>query len=76
MQSGLPVAGAHFRIGTYLKIRDAGQPDAQEFMQRFNSPLADGDGRIDLPNGPIHNARRINRLMIRTGVQACQKGRL
>jgi cytochrome P450 len=65
-------AGAHFCIGTYL-VRVQGSLMLKEFMQRYpNATLADGDGRIDY-EWTHHNARRMNRLMIRTGVQAARK---
>ncbi|MDP9140047.1 MAG: cytochrome P450 [Pseudomonadota bacterium] len=65
-------AGAHFCIGTYL-VRVQGSLMLKEFMRRYpNASLADGDGRIDY-EWTHHNARRINRLIIRTGVQAAQK---
>lgn len=65
-------AGAHFCIGTYL-VRVQGSLMLREFMQRFpNATLADGDGRVDY-EWTHHNARRINRLIIRTGVQAARK---
>ncbi len=65
-------AGAHFCIGTYL-VRVQGSLMLKEFMQRYpNASLADGDGRIDY-EWNHHNARRINRLIIRTGVQVARK---
>ncbi len=65
-------AGAHFCIGTYL-VRVQGSLMLKEFMRRYpNASLADGDGRIDY-EWTHHNARRINRLIIRTGLQAARK---
>jgi cytochrome P450 len=65
-------AGAHFCIGTYL-VRVQGNLMLTEFMKRYpNAELADGDGRIDY-EWTHHNARRINRLMVKTNRQAGQK---
>lgn len=65
-------AGAHFCIGTYL-VRVQGSLMLKEFIQRYpNATLADGDGRIDY-EWTHHNARRINRMIIRTGIQAARK---
>ncbi|MEQ1438837.1 cytochrome P450 [Fontimonas sp. SYSU GA230001] len=65
-------AGAHFCIGTYL-VRVQGSLMLQEFMKRFpDATLADGDGRIDY-EWTHHNARRINRLIVKTNRQAARK---
>jgi cytochrome P450 len=69
-------AGAHFCIGTYL-VRVQGSLMLTEFMKRFpDAELADGDGRIDY-EWTHHNARRINRLIVKTnrkvGGKASQK---
>jgi len=65
-------AGAHFCIGTYL-VRVQGALMLTEFMKRFpNAELANGDGNIDY-EWTHHNARRINRLMVKTNRQAGQK---
>ncbi|SFF51085.1 Cytochrome P450 [Fontimonas thermophila] len=65
-------AGAHFCIGTYL-VRVQGSLMLQEFMRRYpNATLADGDGRIDY-EWTHHNARRINRLIVKTNRVAARK---
>src|SRR3546814_19822898 len=65
-------AGAHFCIGTYL-IRVQGGLMIQELMKRFpNAELADGDGHIDYDYNH-HNARRINKLIVKTNVAAQRK---
>jgi cytochrome P450 len=65
-------AGAHFCIGTYL-VRVQGRLMLTEFMKRFpNAELADGDGRLDY-EWTHHNARRINRLIVKTNVAAARK---
>ena len=44
-----------------------------EFMKRFpDAELADGDGRIDY-EWTHHNARRINRLIVKTNRKVGQK---
>ncbi|MGH8530918.1 MAG: cytochrome P450 [Nevskiales bacterium] len=58
-------AGAHFCIGTYL-VRVQGNLMLTEFIKRFpNAELVNGDGKIDY-EWTHHNARRINRLMVKT----------
>ncbi|MDB5972728.1 MAG: cytochrome [Hydrocarboniphaga sp.] len=58
-------AGAHFCIGTYL-VRVQGGLMIQEFARRFpNAELLNGDGEVDY-DYQHHNARRINKLMIKT----------
>lgn len=65
-------AGAHFCIGTYL-VRVQGRLMLAEFMRRFpEAELANGDGDIDY-EWTHHNARRINRLRVKTN--ACAAGR-
>jgi cytochrome P450 len=65
-------AGAHFCIGTYL-VRVQGRLMLTEFMKRFpDAELADGDGRIDY-EWTHHNARRINRLIVKTNRKIGQK---
>ncbi|MFA5941047.1 MAG: cytochrome P450 [Sinimarinibacterium sp.] len=65
-------AGAHFCIGTYL-VRVQGSLMLQEFIKRFpHATLADGDGRIDY-EWTHHNARRINRLIVKTNRQTARK---
>jgi cytochrome P450 len=65
-------AGAHFCIGTYL-VRVQGQLMLTEFMKRFpDAELVNGDGNIDF-EWTHHNARRINRLMVKTNRKAGQK---
>lgn len=65
-------AGAHFCIGTYL-VRVQGSLMLTEFMKRFpDATLADGDGRIDY-EWTHHNARRINRLVVKTNVARTRK---
>jgi cytochrome P450 len=58
-------AGAHFCIGTYL-VRVQGSLMIQEFAKRFPAAeLLDGDGHVEYDYNH-HNARRINRLIVRT----------
>ncbi|MFP5305503.1 MAG: cytochrome P450 [Gammaproteobacteria bacterium] len=65
-------AGPHFCIGTYL-VRVQGSLMLQEFMKRYpDATLADGDGRIDY-EWTHHNARRINRLVVKTNRSAARK---
>lgn len=65
-------AGAHFCIGTYL-VRVQGGLMIQELMKRFpNAALVNGDGEVDYDYNH-HNARRINRLMVQTNVEAQRK---
>lgn len=65
-------AGAHFCIGTYL-VRVQGKLVLAEFMKRFpDAELANGDGNIDY-EWTHHNARRINRLIVRTNRKAGDK---
>ncbi len=65
-------AGAHFCIGTYL-VRVQGALMLTEFMKRYpEAELANGDGNIDF-EWTHHNARRINRLMVKTNRKAGQK---
>jgi cytochrome P450 len=60
-------AGAHFCIGTYL-VRVQGGLMIQELMKRFpDAELLDGDGRVEYDYNH-HNARRINRLIVKTNV--------
>ena len=65
-------AGAHFCIGTYL-VRVQGMLMLKEFIKRFpNAELVNGTGDIDYEYSH-HNARRINKLRVKTNVQARQK---
>ncbi len=65
-------AGAHFCIGTYL-VRVQGSLMLTEFIKRFpNAELVNGNGDIDY-EWTHHNARRINRLIVRTNRLAGQK---
>jgi cytochrome P450 len=65
-------AGAHFCIGTYL-VRVQGRLMLQEFMKRFpNAELVNGDGDIDF-EWTHHNARRINRLRVKTNARAAER---
>lgn len=65
-------AGAHFCIGTYL-VRVQGRLMLTEFMRRFpDAELVNGDGDIDY-EWTHHNARRINRLRVKTNVQAASR---
>ncbi|HVT36153.1 MAG TPA: cytochrome P450 [Nevskiaceae bacterium] len=65
-------AGAHFCIGTYL-VRVQGGLMLTEFMKRFpNATLADGNGHVDYEY-THHNARRINKLVVRTNRAKMQK---
>ncbi|MBI2384281.1 MAG: cytochrome P450 [Gammaproteobacteria bacterium] len=62
-------AGAHFCIGTYL-VRVQGRLMLTEFMRRFpDADLANGTGDLDY-EWTHHNARRINRLKVRTNLKA------
>lgn len=62
-------AGAHFCIGTYL-VRVQGRLMLTEFIKRFpNAELANGDGDLDY-EWNHHNARRINRLRVKTNLRA------
>ena len=65
-------AGAHFCIGTYL-VRVQGSLMIQEFIKRFpNAELLDGTGNIDY-DYKHHNARRINKLIVRTNQTSLQQ---
>ncbi|WP_028006832.1 cytochrome P450 [Solimonas flava] len=65
-------AGAHFCIGTYL-ARTQAAITLQEFMRRFpNATLSNGDGDVEY-DYQHHNARRIVRLNVQTGLQALRK---
>ena len=65
-------AGAHFCIGTYL-VRVQGRLMLQEFMKRFpDAELVNGDGDLDY-EWTHHNARRINRLRVKTNVKAARR---
>jgi cytochrome P450 len=65
-------AGAHFCIGTYL-VRVQGGLMIQEFAKRFpDAELLNGNGDLEY-DYQHHNARRINRLMIRTNAPAARK---
>ncbi len=65
-------AGAHFCIGTYL-VRVQGGLMLQELMQRFpNAELVNGDGDVEYDYNH-HNARRINRLLVKTNVVSARK---
>jgi cytochrome P450 len=65
-------AGAHFCIGTYL-VRVQGGLMISELMKRFpNAELLDGDGHVDY-DYKHHNARRINRLLVKTNVATQSK---
>lgn len=65
-------AGAHFCIGTYL-VRVQGGLMISEFLKRFpDAELANGDGDIDYDYSH-HNARRINRLRVKTNRGAGRK---
>jgi cytochrome P450 len=60
-------AGAHFCIGTYL-VRVQGGLMIQEFGKRFpKAELLNGDGDVEYDYNH-HNARRINRLLVRTNL--------
>ncbi|TXH05874.1 MAG: cytochrome P450 [Nevskiaceae bacterium] len=64
-------SGAHFCIGTYL-VRVQGSLMLNEFMRRYpDATLADGTGDIDYEY-THHNARRINRLIVRTHLRQRQ----
>ncbi|WP_020649934.1 cytochrome P450 [Solimonas variicoloris] len=65
-------AGAHFCIGTYL-VRVQGGLMIQELMKRFpDAELLDGDGHLEYDYNH-HNARRINRLIVKTNALAQRK---
>lgn len=65
-------AGAHFCIGTYL-VRVQGGLMLTEFMKRFpNAELLDGTGELDY-DYKHHNARRINKLIVRTNRSSLQQ---
>lgn len=65
-------AGAHFCIGTYL-VRVQGGLMLQELMKRFpNAELVNGNGDVEYDYNH-HNARRINRLLVKTNVEAARK---
>jgi len=65
-------AGAHFCIGTYL-VRVQGGLMLQELMQRFpNAELVNGNGEVEY-DYQHHNARRINRLLVKTNIAAQRK---
>ena len=62
-------AGAHFCIGTYL-VRVQGMLMLKEFIKRFpDAELVNGTGDIDYEY-THHNARRINKLRVKTHVKA------
>ncbi len=62
-------AGAHFCIGTYL-VRVQGGLMISEFMKRFpNAELVNGNGDVEY-DYKHHNARRINRLLVKTNLAA------
>lgn len=62
-------AGAHFCIGTYL-VRVQGMLMLKEFIKRFpDAELVNGTGDIDYEY-THHNARRINKLRVKTNVKA------
>ena len=65
-------AGAHFCIGTYL-VRVQGMLMLKEFIKRFpNAELVDGTGDVDYEY-THHNARRMNRLRVKTNIQGAHK---
>lgn len=65
-------AGAHFCIGTYL-VRVQGGLMIQEFIKRFpDAELLDGSGELDY-DYKHHNARRINKLIVRTNRSSLQQ---
>ena len=65
-------AGAHFCIGTYL-VRVQGRLMLTEFMRRFpDAELVNGDGALDY-EWNHHNARRINRLMVKTNLRKAER---
>lgn len=65
-------AGPHFCIGTYL-VRVQGGLMISEFMKRFpDAELVNGDGDVDYDYSH-HNARRINRLLVKTNRGAGRK---
>ena len=60
-------AGAHFCIGTYL-VRVQGSLMIAELMRRFpDAALVNGNGDVEYDYNH-HNARRINRLLVKTNV--------
>ena len=65
-------AGAHFCIGSYL-VRVQGMLMLKEFIKRFpNAELVDGTGDVDYEY-THHNARRMNRLRVKTNIQGAHK---
>jgi cytochrome P450 len=65
-------AGAHFCIGTYL-VRVQGGLMLSEFIRRYpEAELLDGTGELDY-DYRHHNARRINRLVVRTNRVSLQQ---
>jgi cytochrome P450 len=65
-------AGAHFCVGTYL-VRAQGSLVIGELMRRFpKAELVDGNGCVEYDYNH-HNARRINRLLVRTNLQQARK---
>lgn len=65
-------AGAHFCIGTYL-VRVQGRLMLTEFMRRFpEAGLVNGDGELDY-EWTHHNARRINRLWVKTNAGKAER---
>ncbi|MDD3764554.1 MAG: cytochrome P450 [Nevskiales bacterium] len=64
--------GAHFCIGTYL-VRVQGSLMLKTFMERYpNARLAPGQGELDF-EWNHHNARRINRLVVDTGLNPARR---
>ena len=65
-------AGAHFCVGTYL-VRVQGGLMLSEFIRRYpEAELLDGTGELDY-DYRHHNARRINRLVVRTNRVSLQQ---
>lgn len=65
-------AGAHFCIGTYL-VRVQGMLMLKEFIRRFpNAELVNGTGEVDYEY-THHNARRMNKLRVKTNVHGAHK---
>lgn len=65
-------AGVHFCVGTYL-VRVQGALMLTELMKRYpDAELVDGDGRVDY-EWTHHNARRINRLLVKTNRGTAQE---
>jgi cytochrome P450 len=65
-------AGAHFCIGTYL-VRVQGSLMIGELMKRFpNAELVNGNGDVEYDYNH-HNARRINRLLVKTHARPAQE---